>query len=307
MKPTVILTGPTASGKSSIAMDMAAQNPKIEIINADSVQVYRRFDIGSAKPTIEEQTLVRHHLLDCIEPDLRFTAGDFVRRVHEAIADIQGRGQIPLIVGGTGFYLKALLYGMWEAPPAQPEIRARLEKIPLPELHARLIREDPAAAQKIMMSDRYRLIRALEIIESTGKKPSELESKTSNEPNGLFDLFIIDRTPHELAERIQRRTELMLKQGFVEEVQKILSQHPQAHALDAVGYRQVVHYLQRKKPSGRKIPDGIEGLREEIILATRQLVKRQRTWFRGQTPGQWFMLGQDQPKLLEQLRNRLKP
>jgi len=303
-KPTPILTGPTASGKSGIALELAKElknkNQTLEIINADSIQVYREFNIGSAKPTAEEQAFTPHHLIDILAPAETFTAGDFIRAVEPMIAQVRARGNHPIIVGGTGFYLKALLYGMWDAPPAQPELRAELEKLSDDELHEKLRKLDPKSAARIHEHDRYRLTRAIEISQTTGKPLDELERGTAPTPNPAYQLFLIDR--EDLDTRIASRTSTMLEQGFVEEVKRIRAQTPDAPALNSVGYRQVVDYLDGKTPPGRKLKPGLQGLEEEITLATRQLVKKQRTWFRGQTEGQWFMLDRDLNNLKTELR-----
>lgn len=299
---TTILTGPTASGKSSVAMELARSRGDIEIINADSIQVYKHFDIGSAKPSEKELNEIPHHLIGVIEPENKFTAGDFVKEVTRLVTDIRSRKKIPLIVGGTGFYLKALLYGMWDAPPAQPLVREQLDPFNNEALYKKLETLDPKAAEKISINDRYRLIRALEIIESTGKLPSDLEKLTNSKPNPEFRLLIIDRESSELEPRIESRSKEMIERGFIKEVKEIMTRYPDASALKSVGYAQVVDYLNDKKPSGRKIADGDQGLITEISLATRQLVKRQRTWFRGQTEGEWFILNAD----LEQLKEKLE-
>lgn len=303
LKKTLILTGPTASGKSALAMTLARERGDIELINADSIQVYRKFDIGSAKPSKEEMAQVPHHLIDIIDPQTRFTAGDFVKAVKETITEIRSRDKIPLIVGGTGFYLKALLYGMWDAPPTQPEIRARLEKEETQALYQKLATLDPELLAKLSNNDRYRIIRALEIIESTGTLPSQLEKQSNQTPDPAFTLLIIDREQNEILARIERRTHAMLGAGLIDEVRALMKATPDAPALRSVGYSQVVDYLSGIMPSGRKVSEGEKGLAEEISLATRQLVKRQRTWFRGQTEGEWFILDEDQPRIEAKLKN----
>ncbi|MCM0605440.1 MAG: tRNA (adenosine(37)-N6)-dimethylallyltransferase MiaA [Xanthomonadaceae bacterium] len=302
LKKTIILTGPTASGKSSLALGIAESRGDIELINADSIQVYKKFDIGSAKPSQEELSRVPHHLIDILEPTVRFTAGDFVKLVKEKITEIRARNKIPLIVGGTGFYLKALLYGMWDAPPTQPEIRTKLEKEETEALYEKLKSADPDLLDKVSKNDRYRIIRALEIIESSGTLPSQLEKKTNQEADPAFTLLIIDREQSELVKRIDKRTTEMLEAGLVNEVKSLLQDYPDAPALKSVGYQQVVDYLGGILPSGRKVSSGEKGLSDEISLATRQLVKRQRTWFRGQTEGSWFILDSDRSKIEAELK-----
>lgn len=299
-----ILSGTTASGKSALAIQWAFHFPQntIEIINADSMLVYREMDIGTAKPTQSELSLIPHHLVNIRSPDEPFTAGDFYRAVQETLSDIEARGKRALIVGGTGFYLKALLYGLWDAPPADAELRQKLDLLTNQELFQKLQAQDPLTAQRISTQDRYRLIRALEMMTLTGKKVSELESTARKQPDPRFDLLVIDRKNDELFERISQRTREMLNYGLIDEVQRIQTHYPEARSLGAVGYAQTCDYLAQRVPSGRKIKPGLPGLQDEIELATRQLVKRQRTWFRGQPAASHFILDSDLEKLTFRLQ-----
>ena len=291
---TGILTGCTTSGKTKLALTLAEQSgAKIEIINADSLLVFREFNIGTAKPGAAEQAHIRHHLIDIKSPDESFTAGDFVREVNTTIENIESRGKRALIVGGTGFYLKALLYGLWEAPKSEPKLRQKLELSSNSELYSRLFEKDELAALKIGNNDRYRLLRAVEIFELSGKTPTELEAQSSKEADQRFELWIVDRDNDELFIRIRQRTEEMIALGLVEETLNLRKRYPSARPLGSVGYLQVCNYLDQILPQGRKLAPGTEGLITEIELATRQLVKRQRTFFRGQTEGKWFTLEAD--------------
>lgn len=280
--PVGILTGPTATGKSKIAIDYALQNKKIEIINADSLLVYRKMNIGTAKPSAEELTQVPHHLVDIRDPHEPFTAGEFKRNVQKAIQEIHSRGNRALIVGGTGFYLKTLLFGLWSVPPSQAQIKEELNQKSNSELYTTLLQIDPPSAQRIGPSDRYRLIRALELIQVTGKSLVQLQEEMPQQPDPQFHLWIIDRNNSELFPRIHCRTQEMIRSGLIEEYQQVSSQFPGARSLQAVGYAQVGDFLEGKVPPGRKVKEGLEGLQDEIELATRQLVKRQRTWFKNQ-------------------------
>jgi tRNA dimethylallyltransferase len=201
-------------------------------------------------------------------------------------------------VGGTGFYLKALLYGLWDAPKAEPELRARLSATPSPDLFRELEARDAESAYRIGPADHYRLVRAVELLRMTGKTPGQLEAERPTHADPRFALWIIDRETDELFLRIQLRVSQMLSQGFVEEVGRIRERAPRSRALEAVGYAQVCAYLDGKLPVGRKVRAGLGGLSDEIELATRQLVKRQRTWFRGQHEGSWITLDRDRPELL---------
>jgi tRNA dimethylallyltransferase len=307
-----ILSGPTATGKSGIALEYArkfahSRSTDLELINADSMLVYRGMDIGTAKPSREELQEIPHHLVSIRNPNEQFTAGEFYRLANEAISEIHSRGKRALIVGGTGFYLKALLFGLWETPPSHPQIREKLERLPNPELFTMLEKKDPPTAYRIGPNDRYRLIRALEMIELSGKTVTALREEAPTQPDPRFELLVMDRETEELNQRISLRSSEMLTQGLIDEVQTIEAQFPNAASLGAVGYAQVRHYLAGHLPAGRKIKPGIPGLLDEIELATRQLVKRQRTWFRGvlNQPGQGFAtaftLDADREKLFRKL------
>ena len=295
-----ILTGPTASGKTQLALRWASELANIEIINADSLLVYRGLDIGTAKPTQEQLGQLPHHLIDILNPNEVFTAGDFFRAAQAAITEIHNRGKRALIIGGTGFYLKALLFGLWETPasPIQDgELKAQLQLISNVSLYEELFQKDPTSAERIGLNDRYRLIRAIEICRLSGKSPTDLQASLPKAPDPRFRLWIIDRENSELYVRIRHRTQDMLNNGVIEEFQTVTSRFPQSRALMAVGYAQIDAYLKGNPPSGRQLKPGLEGLFEEIQLATRQLVKRQRTWFKGQCPpsmgAHWFKLDEE--------------
>lgn len=298
---TAILTGPTATGKTALALELARKHPAIEIVNADSLLVYRGMDIGTAKPTSAELQAVPHHLIDIRDPNQSYTAGDFLREAKLSLADIHSRGKRALIVGGTGFYLKTLLYGLWDAPAADPALRTELEAAGDAALHGELLKFDPDSAHRIGPNDHYRLVRAIELLRLTGKTPTELQKARPSEPDPSFPLFVIDRDPEELNVRVSQRTGELLVQGLVEEARKIRERFPDSRALGAVGYAQVIAFLDGVAPEGREPKPGIVGLREEIELATRQLVKRQRTWFRGEKTSRWFRLEEDRARLLEEL------
>ncbi|MCC7440763.1 MAG: tRNA (adenosine(37)-N6)-dimethylallyltransferase MiaA [Bdellovibrionales bacterium] len=274
-----ILTGPTSSGKTALAVELA-QGRGIEILNADSVSVYRGMNVGAAKPSAEERARVSHHLLDLRDPDQPFTAGDFVAAVAEKLEELHSEGKRALIVGGTGFYLKALLFGTWAAGKPDAAFRASLDSIPAGQLHARLNEVDPRSALRISARDRYRLVRALEILHQTGRTPSALEAEMPSKPVEGLRLWVIDRPETELRDRIRLRTEQMIRDGILDETQSLIARFPGARALHAVGYAQTADFLAGRPPEGRKIRAGIAGLGDEIDLATRQLVKRQRTWFK---------------------------
>jgi tRNA dimethylallyltransferase len=301
-KRVAILTGTTASGKTSAALEFARAHGRLEIVNADSLLVFRGFDIGTAKPTKAELAEIPHHLVDIREPSETYTAGDFVRDCETILSDIHARGKRALIVGGTGFYLKAMLYGLWDAPKATPELRRTFEARSNQELYDDLFKLDEEAALRITRNDRYRLIRAAETVATTGKTPTQLEAESAARTavEGL-SLFITDREADELKARIALRTDAMLRDGFVDEVRELLTKFPGVRPFESVGYAEAVAFLEGRPPEGRKIPPGIEGLRSEIRLGTHQLAKRQRTWFHGQfarVPDlKFFTLDADREKL----------
>lgn len=308
--PIPILTGPTASGKTALALDFAQAHGDIEIVNADSLLVYRGFDIGTAKPSPGERARVPHHGIDIRDPDEPYTAADFVRDTEAALRDVLARGGRPLIVGGTGFYLKALLFGLWEAPPTDEAFRATLASASNTELHARLAAQDAEAAHKIGLGDRYRLVRALEILAQGGLGPSAQESKART-ADPRFKLLWADRPTEELHARIRDRTRTMLDAGLEQETADLHAQWPDARALTSVGYAQVRDTQEGRLPEGRKLAPGRAGLASEIDLATRQLVKAQRTWFKGQFLARApqacsvFTLDADRGKLLQTLEELL--
>lgn len=301
--PTIgVLTGPTATGKTALALERAQSHGSIEIVNADSLLVYRGMDVGTAKPGTGDRARVPHHLIDIREPHEPLTAGDFHRLARATITTILERGRRPLVVGGSGFYLKALLYGLWDAPRTTPELRLRIEALPSAELHRRIKRLDPASAQRIGVNDRYRLVRAVELLELSGKTPGELQADRPPAPDPRFELWVVDRPPGELDDRIRLRSREMLDQGLIEETRGLLARYPdpaaRPRALAAIGYAQVIGFLEGRPPPGRKPRRGLDGLVDEIELATRQLVKRQRTWFRGEKSARWFLLDAGQSELM---------
>jgi len=292
MVQSLVLTGPTAVGKTALAVE-AAERGGFEIINADSVCFYRHFDIGSAKPGRAELEAVPHHLIDVADPLENYHAATFLKDCLLKIGEIRARGNRALIVGGSGFYLKVLRFGLWDAPATSEEFRKTLEGIETPALFERLRAADPGHALKTGPSDRYRIVRALEILSLSGKKPSELERSMRREPDPAFKLFVLDRDKAELEQRMRSRIDAMIRNGWIEEVESLLKRFPESRVLGAVGYAQVAAWLKGAPPKGRKMKPGLEGLVEEILLAHRQLAKQQRTWFKNQQPEAEFLLERD--------------
>jgi tRNA dimethylallyltransferase len=279
MPTAYALLGPTASGKSTLAMALAARHP-IEIVSLDSAQVYRGMDIGTAKPSSEERARVRHHLVDIIDPTQSYSAGRFRADCVGAIMEILGRGRIPLLVGGTMLYYKALVQGLDALPAAEPGLRMQIDQRAArhgwPALHAELARVDPATAARLSPNDAQRIQRALEVWEFSGKPISEWQRAAKPElPFELKAYALIPEDRAELHRRIAIRFERMLADGLVEELRELRRRHDlnaNLPSMRCVGYRQAWAFL-----------DGEYGeaeLREKGIAATRQFAKRQLTWLR---------------------------
>jgi tRNA dimethylallyltransferase len=272
------LLGPTASGKSRLALDLAKEFP-IEIVSVDSALVYRGMDIGTAKPSAAERAAVPHHLVDIIEPDQSYSAGRWRGDAIRAVTDIVGRNKIPLLVGGTMLYYRALIAGLDALPQAEPALRAAIDaeaaRRGWPALHAELENVDPQAAQRISPNDAQRIQRALEVWRLTGKPLSALQgAPPAALPFALKAAAIIpDR--QRLHETIAARFDAMLAAGLIEEVNNLRKKYRLTTAMPsmrAVGYRQVWEHLEGRYDK--------ETLREKAVAATRQLAKRQLTWLR---------------------------
>lgn len=282
--PLAVLTGPTASGKTRIALELA-ERWGAEIVSADSMQVYRRLDIGTAKPTAAERARVPHHALDLADPDEPFDAVRFCEAADAAIAGIAARGRRVLVVGGTGLYLRVLLFGLADLPPPDPERRRELEaeaeRAGNPALHARLAEIDPAAAARIHPADRFRIIRALEVA-AAGRPISEIQAAHRfAEPRYPHRLVALRVDREELRARILRRAEAMLAAGLLEEVRGILAAGypPELRPLQAFGYREPVAAVLGRRP--------VQGLAEAIAIDTARYAKRQVTWLRGERGVEW--------------------
>jgi len=282
--PLAVLTGPTASGKTRIALELA-ERWGAEIVSADSMQVYRRLDIGTAKPTAAERARVPHHGVDLAEPDEPFDAVRFREAAEAAIADIAARGRRVLVVGGTGLYLRVLLYGLASLPPPDParrrELEEEAERVGSAALHARLTTLDPAAAARIHPADRFRIIRALEVA-ATGRRISEIQAAHRfAEPCHPHRMVALRVERAELRARILRRAEAMLAAGLLDEVRRILAAgfSPDLRPLRAFGYREPVAAVLGRRP--------VEGLAEAIARDTARYAKRQLTWLRGERGVEW--------------------
>ena len=273
------VVGPTASGKSALAMSLCRRLDG-ELVSADSVQVYRRFDIGSAKPTAAERAEVRHHLVDIFDPLDPVDVARFVQLARASIEDIVARGKRPVLCGGTFLWVRALVYGLADAPAADEGIRARhraeAERHGRPWLHERLREVDPASHARLAPNDLVRVSRALEVYELTGKPLSALQAEHGFRSAAYDVRFVaVRRERVQLAERIEQRVTRMLEQGWLEEVRGLLADgYGKARALRSVGYRQVADALQSGAPIERA------QLAASVSQATRVFVRRQLTWLR---------------------------
>jgi tRNA dimethylallyltransferase len=289
MKPPIFIAGPTAVGKSEIAPRLAEQIGG-EIISADSMQVYRGLDIGTAKPSPVECACVPHHLIDICHLTESFDAAQFVRRAQKAVEEIQARGRVPIFCGGTGLYFKAFLSGLGEAPSANPELRAKLEAASFESLLRELRERDPAAYEKIDRQNPRRVIRAVEVIRLTGGKFSEQRSEWKSEVQSSKpeNFFAFSRQPDDLRVRIDSRVDAMFARGLVDETRGLLQRGLEQNqtAMQAIGYRQVVEHLRGERSLAEAI--------EQVKIRTRQFAKRQLTWFRRQLDPKWIELKPDE-------------
>ena len=280
------LVGPTASGKTAVALALAAEWP-IEIISVDSALVYQGMDIGTAKPTLAERQAVVHHLIDIRDPAQSYSAADFARDATALIADIRGRGKLPLLVGGTMLYIKALIEGLDDLPLADPAVRADIEEEAhdrgWPALHAELALVDPPTAQRLPPHDSQRIARALEVWRITGKPLSSFFGTTRVAGPRVALLSLEPQDRKWLHQRIEQRFDAMLKHGLVDEVKALRSRgdlQADLPSMRCVGYRQAWEALNDIE-EGIPLATAMRLMRERGIAASRQLAKRQLTWLRG--------------------------
>ena len=295
----IIICGPTALGKTATAIGLA-ETFNGEIVGADSMQVYKYMDIGTAKPTPDEQSRVTHHLIDVVAPDEHFDTKAYARLAREKILDLDSRGIIPFIVGGTGLYIKALVHGLIKAGASDPRIRSRLkEEAQLHGsafLHERLQRKDPDSAKKIHPNDAYRIIRALEVCASTGKTMAQLHREHNFKDNS-FDFLKIGLHINRdiLYDRINRRVDAMIDAGLVDEVKGLLEIGYTAHlkSMQSIGYRHMVDFIQ----GGCHWDETLRILKRD----TRRYAKRQLTWFKADPDIMWA-----EPEQFSEIRDRIK-
>ncbi len=299
---TIVIAGPTATGKSAVAVELARRLGG-EIISVDSMQVYRGLDVGTAKPSAAQRAAVAHHLLDVVTVRDPFDAARFAALAGEAIADILGRGRLPILSGGTGLYFKALLEGFGDTPAADPRLRAALEATPLAVLLEELEHWDPVTFMTIDRRNRRRVVRALEVIRITGRPlSSQRAAWTRPTVPCTGPCFGLLRSRGDLRRRIEARVDEMFVGGLVAETQRLLGEGLAENrtALQAIGYRQVVEHLQ-----------GVRGLEATIALVkqrTGQLARRQMTWFRHQLALEWIPCEPEEPAtaVAERLEERCR-
>ncbi len=291
VKPNVIvICGPTALGKTSIAIDLA-RTFKGEIVGADSMQIHRHMNIGTAKPTPDEQSIVPHHMIDIVDPNEPFDARQFAIMAHEKIMDLHARRVSPFVIGGTGLYIKALLHGLFEAMPADPDVRTRLKQEAeihgTDFLHKRLSQLDSATAKRIHPNDTYRILRALEVYELTGKTISELQGEHSFTDKPFRVLKIGLHMDREIIyDRINRRVDAMIDSGLVNEVKGLLGMGYSADlkSMQSIGYRHMVDFIEGHS----SWEEALRTLKRD----TRRYAKRQLTWFKADSAIVWKEPGQ---------------
>jgi len=281
----VVVLGPTGSGKTALSLALA-ERFNAEIVNCDSVAMYREFDIGTAKPTSSERARVRHHLLDYVVPTDHITAGEYARQARDVLEEIKARAHLPIVVGGTGLYLRALLEGLFPGPQRSEELRERLresaEKRGSNYLHRILRRLDRTAAEKIHANDTPKLIRAIEVCLASRQKMTELWRQHGSDPLRGFRILRLGLDPERQAlyERVNRRAQQMFEAGLIEETQRLLERYGSAGPLSSLGYKQAVQFLRG------------ELTREQALQAAQQAhrnyAKRQMTWFRREPEVHWL-------------------
>ena len=295
--PLLVIVGPTGSGKTALSLAIADRFPA-EIVSCDSVAVYREFEIGTAKPALADRKRIPHHLIDVASPDDEMTAGEYARQARAALNGIKRKGALPIVVGGTGLYLKALLDGLDPIPPRSESLREELRQKSANELHSELQELDPAAAARIHANDVPKLVRALEVAHAT-EKPLTEHFGQGRQPLQGFATTLIGLDPDRAAlyERINQRSARMFTDGLIEETRGLLVHHP--HLLDrpnsplnALGYKQAVAHIRG------------EMTLDEAVAATaqshRNYAKRQLTWFRNQHAGiRWLNGFGDDPQIVE--------
>ena len=288
--PLICIIGPTAVGKTEIALRLA-QYFDTEIVSIDSRQIYRKMDIGTAKPTPDQQRAVPHHLIDCVDVGQPFSVAEYQRLADTAIAKIHERGKRTMAVGGAGLYFRSIIDGLFDGPGADAEIRSKLRREADEHgnaaLYERLRRCDPEAANRVHPNNLVRVIRALEVYELTGKPISAFQGQwQTNEPRYRFRAFGLNMPRETLYQRIEKRTDQMVETGLIEEVKGLLNQGAPRNciAMQSFGYKELIDYLDGK----RTLDEAIALLKQN----TRRFAKRQLTWFRSDSRIEWLYTSQ---------------
>ena len=286
MNNLICIAGPTASGKTALSIALARELDA-EIVSCDSMQVYRRMDIGTAKPTLEERCGIVHHMLDVAEPEEDFSVSRYCAMATPIVEDILARGKTAIIVGGTGLYMDSLIKGNEFAPFPSTGMREKLEAQPIAEVYAQLQSIDPEAAARLHLADKKRIIRAMEVWLETGMTITEHNRRTQALPPKFRPTWFAleDENRADLYARIDRRVELMLEQGLVEEIRALLQSgiDPRCTAMQAIGYKEFVAALE-----GR---DSLENAAAQVQQSSRHYAKRQLTWFRRNSAIHWLRRG----------------
>ena len=278
MQKVIVICGPTASGKTGLSIELAKKIDG-EIVSCDSMQIYKDMTIGTAKPTVQEMQGIKHYLIDCVSPEQRFSVADYKTEATKAIKEILAKGKVPIVVGGTGLYLEALIYGIeYEEIDVDLDYRAYLDKMEqekgLQYLYNEAEKIDEEATKKISPNDKKRICRILEIYKATGKTKTQLEQESrSKGPDFDYILFGINMDRDKLYERINKRVDMMVENGLIEEVKALSKKYNKfPTAMQGLGYKEVVEYLNGSI--------GKDEMIEKIKMMTRRYAKRQLTWFR---------------------------
>ena len=286
LKPKVIVIGgPTASGKTALSIELAKRIDG-EIVSADSMQIYKEMNIGTAKPDDKEKQNIKHYMLDIIAPNERYSVADYKRDAKNAIREIIKKGKTPIVIGGTGLYIDSLIYEI-EYPEIEIDLEYRkkledlAEKEGLLSLYEKAKKIDEKAMEKISVNDRKRILRVLEIYHQTGKTKTELDEESRKEPEFDYKMFAINMDREVLYDRINRRVDIMLEQGLIKEVEEIYNKYEEfPTAMQALGYKEVVEYIEGKVTKEEMI--------EKIKMESRRYAKRQLTWFRKNKETKWL-------------------
>lgn len=299
-KPIYAISGPTCSGKTALGVFLCKQAGG-EVINFDSVQIYKGIEVATAKPSEEEKQGIEHHLIDYVDPNVNYTAADWARDAAEKIREVESRGKVPVLVGGTGFYLRTLRQPLFDGPKTDVTLRERLKGIHErrgPEhLHRMLTRIDPVAAERIERRDHVRVVRALEVFFQTGIRMSEVQPLRAEPPDfaSRIRLFVLDPPRDALYEKINARTDAHFAAGLVDEVRQLIATgvNESGNALGAHGYRRVCEYLRGE----RTLESAIEKSKQDV----RNYAKRQLTWFRREPDAVWLRGFGSDPHVRHQL------